>query len=301
MEEANRKRRESLEAHFKIYQRSARLKKLPFEFSEEEFKSLVIQPCYYCNIVDEKGFNEKPDCACEEKTPAGIRINVEEPKSTAKDKVLTSFNGVDRMNQATGYVPSNSVSCCAMCNWMKGSLDSATFIKRIQHIHSFTKNNGNTRHPECFPDAKCISYASYRSRAEKKELEFVITNDEYKSIIQQDCNLCGKKTTETNINGVDRIDNTVGYTVENCKACCKECNHMKNNFALDVLMGKIERIHANWKERELPILQAQIYSIVQIAEKMTKEEIKKEKENKKQKTLQKHRDYLESIGVLEIK
>ena len=113
--------------------------------------------------------------------------------------------------------------------------------------------------------------------------------------------MCGKQTTETNINGVDRIDNTVGYTVENCKACCKECNHMKNNFALDVLMGKIERIHANWKERELPILQAQIYSIVQIAEKMTKEEIKKEKENKKQKTLQKHRDYLESIGVLEIK
>ena len=57
MAEANRKRRESIEAHFKIYQRSARLKKLQFTFSEEEFKELVVNPCYYCNLVDEKGFN----------------------------------------------------------------------------------------------------------------------------------------------------------------------------------------------------------------------------------------------------
>ena len=285
MEEANRKRRESLETHFKIYKRSARLKKLMFEFSEEEFKTLVTQNCYYCNIVDEKG-----------------------------------FNGIDRMNQQMGYISSNSVSCCSMCNWMKGSLDSATFIKRTRHIHSFVrtpergtsigvrglsgdglpskdniKDNIQT-HPECFPDAKCVSYASYRSRAEKKELEFSITNDEYKSIILQDCYLCGKKSTDTNTNGVDRVDNTVGYTTENCKACCKECNHMKNNFVLDVLIDKIERIYNIWKDRELPVLPAQIHSIAQMAEKMTKVEIQKERETRKQRALQKHRDYLATIG-----
>jgi hypothetical protein len=262
MEEANRKRRESLEAHYKIYQRSARLKKLKFEFSEEEFKELVVKPCYYCGIVDEKGF----DC-------------------------------IDRMNQQVGYIHSNSVSCCAMCNWLKGSLDSATFIKRTRHIHSFLNNADITRHPECFPDAKCVSYASYRSRAEKKDLEFSITHDDYKSIIQQDCYLCGKKSTETNTNGVDRVDNTIGYTIENCKACCKECNHMKNNYALDTLKEKIERIQDIWKDRELPILPAQIYSIVQIAEKMSKEEIKKEREEIKHRALKKHQDYLATIAA----
>ena len=259
MEEANRKRRESLEAHYKIYQRSARLKKLKFEFSEEEFKSLVTQNCYYCNIVDEKG-----------------------------------SNGIDRMNQSVGYIQSNGASCCAMCNWMKGSLDSATFIKRTQHIYSFQKDADKKMHPECFPDAKCVSYASYRSRAEKKSLEFAITHDDYKSIIQQDCYLCGKSTTETNINGVDRVDNTVGYTLENCKACCKECNHMKNQFAFGTLTEKIERITDNWKDRALPVLPAQIYSIVQLAEKMTKEELQKERETKKQRALKKHQDYLDA-------
>jgi hypothetical protein len=81
MAEANRKRRESIEAHYKIYQRSARLKKLQFTFSEEEFKTLITQNCYYCNSIDEKG-----------------------------------FNGIDRMVQNIGYIQSNGVSCCAMCN-----------------------------------------------------------------------------------------------------------------------------------------------------------------------------------------
>ena len=300
MEEANKKRRESLEAHYKIYQRSARLKKLKFELSEEEFKALVSNPCYYCDIVDEKG-----------------------------------FNGIDRMNQNVGYNQSNlsisdglttersqvgnCVSCCAMCNWLKGSLDSATFIKRARHIHSFQKDADKRTHPECFPDAKCASYASYRSRADKKQLEFAISNDDYKSIIQQNCYLCGKASSETHLNGIDRVDNAVGYVVENCKACCKECqrftksaglsqsaervsegdsyenNHMKNNFALEVLLAKLERIQDIWKERELPVLPAQIHSIAQIAEKMTKEELQKDRESKKQQALQKHRDYLASI------
>jgi hypothetical protein len=261
MEEANRKRRESIEAHFKIYQRSARLKKLEFTFSEEEFKELVVQPCYYCNTTDEKG-----------------------------------FDGIDRMNQLVGYIQSNGVSCCAMCNWLKGSLDSATFIKRTQHIHSFTKNTENPqKYPECFPDAKCVSYASYRSRAEKKELEFALSKDDYKTITNQDCYLCGKESTDTNTNGIDRVDNAVGYTIANCKACCKECNHMKNSYSLEDLLAKIDTIQNTWSNKELPVLPAQIHSIVQIAEKMTKEELNREKDARKHRALKKHQDYLQTI------
>ena len=261
MEEANRKRRESIEAHFKIYQRSARLKKLEFTFSEEEFKTIITQNCYYCNTTDEKG-----------------------------------FNGIDRMNQSVGYIQSNGVSCCIMCNWLKGSLDSATFIKRNRHIHSFTKNTENPqKYPECFPDAKCVSYASYRSRAEKKELEFALSKDDYKTITEQDCYLCGKETTDTNINGIDRVDNTIGYTIENIKACCKECNHMKNSYALEDLLTKIDTIQNTWYNKELPVLPAQIHSIVNIAEKMTKEELNQEKEARKQRALKKHQDYLQTI------
>jgi hypothetical protein len=71
---------------------------------------------------------------------------------------------------------------------------------------------------------------------------------------------------------------------------------MKNNFGLEELLCKFERIQDNWKARELPVLPAQIHSIVQLADKMTKEELKKERENRKQRTLQKHCDYLANVG-----
>jgi hypothetical protein len=292
MAEANRKRRESIEAHFKIYQRSARLKKLPFTFSEEEFKEMVVKPCYYCNSIDEKGFNgiDRMNHFTEGRLPVDRCSSVKFPNSGVQK--------TPELLEPLGYIQSNCVSCCAMCNWMKGSLDSATFIKRIRHIHSFAKNTDpHQKYPECFPDAKCVSYASYRSRAEKKDLEFTITNDDYKTITTQDCYLCGKKSTDTNTNGIDRVDNAIGYTAENCKACCKECNHMKNQYALDTLLEKIERIKDTWIDRVLPVLPAQIYSIIQIAEKMTKEELNREKEARKQRALKKHQDYLETIDT----
>ena len=71
---------------------------------------------------------------------------------------------------------------------------------------------------------------------------------------------------------------------------------MKNNHILDAFTEKIERIQDNWKDRELPVLPAQIYSITQIAEKMTKEEIAKEREERKHRALKKHQDYLATIG-----
>lgn len=277
MEEANRKRRESVEAHYKIYQRSARTKKLEFAFKEPEFQELVVKPCYYCGATEEKG-----------------------------------FNGIDRMNQSSGYTHSNCVSCCEMCNWMKGSLDSATFIKRTQHVLSIHKIlEKPTLHPECFPDSSCVSYASYRSRAEKKELAFEITHDDYKTITHQECYLCGKLTNQSHTNGIDRVDNARGYVLDNCRACCRECNHMrnaghkavghtaclwKNNFGLDELLGKMAQIQCVWQNAPLPVLPTQLHMIVENKQKMTKAELEEARKEKKERTRQKHCQYLESIG-----
>ena len=72
---------------------------------------------------------------------------------------------------------------------------------------------------------------------------------------------------------------------------------MKNNYSLDTLLEKMERIQDNWSNKDLPVLPAQIYSIVQISEKMTKEEIEKEREARKHRALKKHQDYLQTIEI----
>jgi len=44
-------------------------------------------------------------------------------------------------------------------------------------------------------------------------------------------------------NGVDRVDNTVGYTLDNCVSCCKICNNSKATLTLDEWKDWIERVH----------------------------------------------------------
>ena len=43
-------------------------------------------------------------------------------------------------------------------------------------------------------------------------------------------------------NGVDRVDNTKGYTVENCVPCSKEANAMKMSFGNDELIALCKEI-----------------------------------------------------------
>ena len=44
-------------------------------------------------------------------------------------------------------------------------------------------------------------------------------------------------------NGIDRKDNTIGYTTENCVSCCKICNNSKNTLAEDEWLIWVKRIY----------------------------------------------------------
>ena len=45
-------------------------------------------------------------------------------------------------------------------------------------------------------------------------------------------------------NGVDRVDNSKGYTLENCVPCCKEANQMKMAFGHDEFIALCKEIAA---------------------------------------------------------
>ena len=85
-----------------------------------------------------------------------------------------------------------------------------------------------------------LLYYQYELRAKKYNREFHLNKDEFKSITSKDCfycksppnsktRVCGTKGIYT-YNGIDRIDNEQGYTIENSVPCCKFCNYAKNKF-----------------------------------------------------------------------
>ena len=82
------------------------------------------------------------------------------------------------------------------------------------------------------PNAK---YINYNNSAKDRGYEFNLSLEEFTSLLNQDCHYCGQEGF-----GVDRFDNSTGYTSDNCVPCCTMCNKIKSNHDYDDLMEHIE-------------------------------------------------------------
>jgi hypothetical protein len=87
-------------------------------------------------------------------------------------------------------------------------------------------------------------YATYRNNAHIKGRDFTLTKEQFKALTVGACLYCGdgpksigrsstEKTGAYLYNGIDRVDNSLGYTLENCVTCCKICNWMKRSQSQD--------------------------------------------------------------------
>ena len=95
----------------------------------------------------------------------------------------------------------------------------------------------------------------YKSGARKRGIGFSLTDAEAKIFFDGDCFYCGARPStimsspkcngEYIYNGIDRLNNDEGYTLENCVSCCSLCNHIKSDVSLNDFMAQIERIHSN--------------------------------------------------------
>ena len=206
--ENNKSRLENIKIHYSNYIRCAGHKNLDFEISQEEFNKIVKEPCHYCNIIQERG-----------------------------------FNGIDRLGSNIGYVMDNCVSCCKTCNYMKCSLSADVFIKRIEHILTYNNKINGRYFPEEYSSYSAASYNEYKRRADNKSLLFELTNYEYVGLISGNCYLCGRDGSNDLTNGIDRINNNVGYIMSNVKSCCGSCNYIKRDIDLDELFEKMIMIY----------------------------------------------------------
>jgi hypothetical protein len=100
-------------------------------------------------------------------------------------------------------------------------------------------------------------YKNYSKAAKKRNYDFELTKEEFIKLIGGDCFYCGLKpntswvgtkrtiidTSAFKYNGVDRKDNNIGYTTENCVSCCKLCNNSKNTLATEEWLLWVKRLY----------------------------------------------------------
>lgn len=136
------------------------------------------------------------------------------------------LNGVDRMDNAKGYVPGNCVPCCGPCNKMKYALDGRTFIERACHV-SAHKGGPGAKRAECWGVPTQVYEVAYKKRASKQHWAYELTRDDFKRLTQCACTYCGRPPPASRRHGIDRVDNSKGYVLDNCVAACGDCNIAK--------------------------------------------------------------------------
>ena len=145
-------------------------------------------------------------------------------------------NGIDRLDSSIGYVLDNCVSCCQMCNMMKGQVDPWTFVERCAHISYINGGSGDIT--EHWTQVSKKTYVKYKNRVIKAGKVFELTKEEFENICLQDCKYCQRLSTTTHHNGIDRVEPKVGYILSNCIPCCFDCNIMKASFSVDEFISQ---------------------------------------------------------------
>lgn len=95
-----------------IYERNAKRKNIEFNLTEEEFKNIIYQNCFYCKITPYKVYSRKDN----------------------KNNNYILFNGIDRKNNLLGYNINNCVPCCEVCNRAKSDMKYDDFISYINRF-----------------------------------------------------------------------------------------------------------------------------------------------------------------------
>lgn len=73
-------------------------------------------------------------------------------------------------------------------------------------------------------------FASFKRHCKKRNLPVNISFPKYLDIIKQNCYYCGADLMIMTGSGLDRKNNTLGYSVKNALPCCPTCNHVRGNY-----------------------------------------------------------------------
>jgi hypothetical protein len=145
------------------------------------------------------------------------------------------LNGLDRVDPSGKYTDVNTVACCGVCNSMKLTFSVDEFLNGVRDIVRYRRldtTNYNVSRPPAFGGtAERCNITKNKENNLSKEINIRLWAGE--------CYMCGRGPSL----GIDRVDSTKDYSIENCKSCCTLCNYMKKDWTLDEFLGHVSRVY----------------------------------------------------------
>jgi len=98
-----------------------------------------------------------------------------------------------------------------------------------------------------------VEFRRYRKHNMKRgwrstQIPFQLTVKEFSELILKDCFYCGEKPfTKSHVggflrNGIDRVNNSAGYSIDNVVTCCQSCNKLKGSFDVNEFKNLCSKI-----------------------------------------------------------
>ncbi len=139
--------------------------------------------------------------------------------------------------------------------------DAAAPILETLENKKPTKEKPNTRLTEVLAQMRSAGFVkdavdasvlksqlrSIKNGAAVRELAYDLPDELVFELIQQPCGYCGLIEPHR-YNGLDRIDNKVGYIESNVVTCCRWCNFAKGDMSFEEFASHIERLSTHLRK-----------------------------------------------------
>jgi hypothetical protein len=122
-------------------------------------------------------------------------------------------------------------------------------------FQDFMKQEKRTPRPQCRKPTGVVAfdylYNNYKSNAKRRGYIFLLDKEQFRRLIAMPCFFCGippvtvcKRDYDSILyNGLDRLDNSLGYVEGNAAPCCARCNMMKSTMSVPEFFDAIATIH----------------------------------------------------------
>ena len=115
------------DVHKSVIKKTPRKKHLDYN----DWIQIVFNPCVYCGHTDIRG-----GCGVSRNKRHDAFFASQD--STRELRLYeVRMNGVDRVDSSLPYSKENCVSCCGMCNRMKGGNELNNFLLKVKQIHDY--------------------------------------------------------------------------------------------------------------------------------------------------------------------
>jgi hypothetical protein len=187
------------------------------------------------------------------------RFNIIKGKKPRVDLIGVRFGELVVVSN-TGDINKGGYLWGCVCDCGESTIKSTAYLKRAKYQNCGCKDEAHRHRPprkkKTVVRGKYV-YWRYVGSAKRRNIKFELSLEDFIDLIYKKCHYCNSEPNQRQYvgeddiviyNGVDRVDNKIGYNKENCVPCCNYCNQMKSIFPIDVFLLHINKIYNHNKE-----------------------------------------------------